>query len=155
MLTIQILNLKRYYKNQLHYEIYTFVCPLFFFALTLASCGDGVEDSLKIDGQWKLESVSGGIGGGGFPFDGDMSIIVSGSDLDMFKDDELVMEADISYSSDEFDRVILKLDRSYINEQPEFLLGTGDELIATKSEDNDMLSLSALCSDCYFYSFVK
>ncbi|MFT6335336.1 MAG: hypothetical protein ACI86M_003754 [Saprospiraceae bacterium] len=134
---------------------YLHLFSLSFLILILVACGSDVDDEVKIDGQWKLESVSGGISGGGFPFDGDMSIIVSGSDLDMFKDDELVMEADISYSIDEFNRVILKLDRSYINEQPEFLLGNGDELVATKFDGNDMLSLFELCDDCYSYIFVK
>jgi hypothetical protein len=121
----------------------------------LASCGDGVEDGLKIDGQWRLESVSGGISGGGFPVDGDVSIVVSGSNLDMFNDDELIMEADISYSIDEFNRVILKIDRSYINEQPEFLLGTINELVASKSDDSNILSLWEPCDDCYSYKFIK
>ncbi len=134
---------------------YSHLFFLCFFALALASCGEDVDDNLKIDGEWKLESVLGGIAGGGLPFDGDMSIIVSGSELDMFKDDELVMEADISYSLDEFDRVILKLDQSYVDDQPEFILGSGNELIATKFDDNNMLSLLSLCADCYSYNFVK
>ena len=133
----------------------TYLLSLCFFVFIWVSCGEDVEENLKIDGQWSLESVLGGIQGGGLPVDGEVSMVVSECDLDLFKDAELIMESDISYSVGAFGQVILKLDPSYIDEQPEFLLGGGGDLIVRKSEDGNMLSLSELVNDGYSYAFRK
>ncbi len=133
---------------------YTNLLFVSFCFLFLASCSDNVEDENKIDGNWKLESISGGIAGG-LPFEGEITIEVNDDDLDLYKDGALIMNGDLSYSKNENDQIFIDLDETYLTEEPEFRFYFINEIIVNKATDNSTLSLWNSCADCHSYNFIK
>lgn len=118
----------------------------------LSSCGDDIDDFNKIDGQWKLESISGGIAGGA-PVNGEITMGVKGKRLDLFKDGELIMDAKISYKKDDV-QLFINIDRSYKIDVPSFIFGSSDKMKVSLSADNNALSLFEGGSDSFNYNFI-
>ena len=123
------------------------------FSLSFSACNDNIDDSQKIDGDWKLESTSGGIAGGGFNIDGEITMNIDDNNLYLFKDAELIMDAKLSYEKDE-NLLYINIDRSYKTDIPSFSLGSSDKMRVSKLDDNSTLSLSDDGFDGFNYLFI-
>lgn len=125
------------------------------FSLSFSACSDNIDDSKKIDGDWKLESVSGGFGGGGFLSEGEITISVEGNNLSLFQDGILNMEADLKYDMDDTGQIFITLDEDYKESVEAFQLGLSDKMGLQKAEDDSEMTLFDTCNDCYNYHFIK
>ncbi|MFT4533055.1 MAG: hypothetical protein ACJA1A_000812 [Saprospiraceae bacterium] len=130
-------------------------CLLLFSLISFAfiGCSDDIDDSLKIEGQWKLESISGGIGGGGFIIFGEITMAVDDNKLNLFNDAELIMDAKLSYEKDK-NQLFININRSYKTTVPSFILGSSDRMRVSKLDSNSTLTLSDEGYDGYNYHFI-
>ena len=116
-----------------------------------SSCG--MDEELKpLAGEWQLDSISGGFGGGGFPFEGDVRMIIEGDDLILNVDDATSFTATISHKSGEYSDCLI-IDTKFVEESEEFTFAFFEEMGYYISEES--LSLNEKCADCYSYQFIR
>lgn len=126
---------------------------LSFILALFISCGSDIGEIDKINGDWVLESVSGGFTGGGFPVESSITMSITDDELQLFNDEELTMNAYVKYKYDDHNRLFIKLNKSYVSEMAEFSLGGSDQLFILKSEDGQEMSLSQPYADGYSFDF--
>ena len=117
----------------------------------LISCSS--NDDLSIfDGEWKLTQTSGGIGGGGFEFEGDLILRIEGDDIKGYLDGSIAFKADIEDEEGEYYDYALT-NKEYADESDNTNFGISDKMIISINDES--LTLSDTCADCYSYHFNK
>ena len=125
---------------------------LFFSFIIFTTSCDNEDYLLALEGNWKLDRISGGLGGGGFEVDREVTMEIFEDKMVMRADDRRFMRARLSYEKGEYyDSIILE--KENIPNEFDFFLPLFDELGIALEEDE--LSLSDLCNDCYQYHFKK
>ena len=132
-------------RNPIIYSL--FVLSMFF----ITSCGVD-EELLPFAGEWRLDSSSGGFGGGGFPINADIRMIIEGDDLIYNVDGYTSFIANLCLEEEKYYDVIV-FDKKHVQDPGEGWFSLSDRMIYYISEES--LTLSNICNDCLSYHFVR
>lgn len=136
-------------------------------AILFLSCsvidGDFHEKNIelaKIQGEWEVERISGGFGGGtlyptpeGYPVFIDaekITVSIKNDEVKWFTDGELSIVHEIKYEERSSSKLTLLM-----KDRPKDQFNVGKKYLLNNTADNERLNLMDSCFDCFFYDLVR
>jgi hypothetical protein len=110
------------------------------------------EELIPLAGTWRLDSTSGGFGGGGFPINNDILMIIEGEELIWSVDGTTSYLANLCHEEGEFYDILVIKKRS-VKEPDENAFSLTERMGYQINEES--LTLIYICNDCLSYHFVR